>query len=105
MILTKKFWLRFVIYLIVVSFIHLILFVILGGIGMADDISTETRMSYAAIPSFIINKVFGFPLNLFIHYDPINETSFGIGIIVIYILNCLVQFSILSVLWKFIQRR
>ena len=98
--LQKKFWLRFAGYLMIVTSIHFVLFLFLGGVGMADDISTETRMSYAAVPSFLINTVFGFPINLFISYDPINETSFGPGLILIYILNCLIQFSILSFMWR-----
>lgn len=105
MILRKKFWLRFIGYVMVVTFIHFVLFLFLGGVGLADDISNETRMSYATIPIFLINKIFGFPINLFIQYDPINESSIDIWLILIYILNCLIQFYILSFLWNFTRRQ
>jgi hypothetical protein len=105
LIFHKKFWNRFLGYLLVVTLIHLLLFIFLGGVGMADDISNEARRSYAAIPVFFINRVFGFPLSLFFPYDPINAQTLSLILILANVLNCLIQFYILSFIWKIFKRQ
>lgn len=72
---------------------------------MADDISNETRKMYAATPLFLINKIFGFPFSLFIPYDPVNAEKISFFLIVLYIANCWIQFSILSFIWRILRRR
>jgi hypothetical protein len=102
--MTRRFFAGFLVYLVVVVAIHILLFIYLGGVGMANDITTKERMSMAAAPVFIINDVFGFPLSLFLHYDPINEVEFTISLVVIFLCNCLIQFAILSFLWRKLSR-
>jgi len=96
----KAFLLKFIFYTAIIIIIHFLLFLYLAGVGMADDIGTEERQRLASIPLFLINKIFGFPLSLIFQYDPINAKNLFPGPVSIFLLNCLIQFSILSFMWR-----
>jgi hypothetical protein len=100
----RRFLIGSLIYIVVVLAIHVVLFIYTAGYALANDISTEERVAKTAIPVFIINDFFGFPLGLFLPYDPINAASL-LPVILIFICNCLIQFSILSFLWRKLGRR
>lgn len=101
----RRFARSFILYLLAVIIIHVVLFVFLGGVAMGNDISNEERRAMSAIPVFIINDLFGFPLSLFLHYDPLNEPKIGLPLILVFIINCFIQFVILSFIWQKLKTR
>jgi hypothetical protein len=100
----RRFLVKFLVYLVIVIAIHAALLVYLGGVAMGNDISNEERTAMAAPALFIINHVFGFPLALFVPYDPVNEVRISLPLVLIFLSNCLLQFVILSFLWRKLVR-
>jgi hypothetical protein len=103
--LDKRFFKKLFFYVIIVLLIHIALFIYLGAYAMADDISTEQRISATKPAIFIINKVFGFPLSLFLPYDPVNAAHLYLWLYITFALNCFIQFSILSFIWRLMSRK
>jgi hypothetical protein len=96
-----KFRLRIILYIAASFFIHFALLLWLGGIGMANDISTEQRIEYSSRIIFVLKYILGFPFALFVDYRKMLDNGQLLPALLLFLSNAITQFLIIH----FIARR